>query len=220
MRQVDGTKQVHTLWAVKFCPKAGANLFSLMYELLQGNKISCDHQNNIVVNTLTGDIILDGANFLQDSNNERVSSATAIPKRNINNLHVELGHPSETITHITTKALCIQVTGMFKPCKDCDLGKAKQGAVSKKTTLIANFRGKAFFDISTPFTPTLGSKHHWLLVIDDCSDYLWSFFLKEKSDSVETMLGLVNNLKIILNLQMQYLHCNNAGKNQAFKNLQ
>ena len=57
--QVNGTEQVHTLSLVKFCAKAGANLFSLMCKLSHGNKISSDHHNNIVVNTLTGNIILD-----------------------------------------------------------------------------------------------------------------------------------------------------------------
>ena len=135
--QVGGTEKVYTLWPVKICPKGGANLFSLMCKLLQGNKISGDHQNNIIVNTLTGNIILDcqiktcngwvaGVDFLQDSNEERAVSATALPKKSINNLHVELGHPSKTITHSTTKALGIRVTGMFKPCEGCVLGKAKQ----------------------------------------------------------------------------------------------
>ena len=50
----------------------------------------------------------------------------ALSKRNINDLHVELGNPSETITRITAKALGIQVTGTFKPFEDCALGKAKQ----------------------------------------------------------------------------------------------
>ena len=31
------------------------------------------------------------------------------------------------------------------------------------------------------------------------------------------MLGLVNNLKIKVHLQLQCIHCDNAGKNQAFK---
>ena len=57
---------------------------------------------------------------------ERSVSAIALPKRNINNLHIDLGHLSETITHITIKAFSIQVTGMFKPCEDCALGKAEQ----------------------------------------------------------------------------------------------
>ena len=54
-------------------------------------------------------------------------------------------------------------------------------------------------------------------MINDCSDYPWSLFLKEKSNLAETTLGLVNNLKIKFNLQLQYLCCDNAGKNQAFK---
>ena len=29
IQQVDGTEWVHTIWPVKFCPRAGANLFSL-----------------------------------------------------------------------------------------------------------------------------------------------------------------------------------------------
>ena len=41
--------------------------------------------------------------------------------------------------------------------------------------------------------------------------------MKEKSDLVETMLALVSNMKIRFILLVQYLHCGNAGKNQAFK---
>ena len=47
--QVDRTEWVHILWTMKFCPKAGANLFSLTCELLQRKTILSDHQNNIVV---------------------------------------------------------------------------------------------------------------------------------------------------------------------------
>ena len=57
--QVDGTEQVHTLWPMKFCPKAGVNLFSLTCEILQENKIASDQQNYIMVNTPTSGITLD-----------------------------------------------------------------------------------------------------------------------------------------------------------------
>ena len=39
VQQVNGQEQVHTLWPVKFCPSAGANLFLLTCELLRRNKI-------------------------------------------------------------------------------------------------------------------------------------------------------------------------------------
>ena len=143
VHQVNGTKGVHTLWSVKFFPKAGVNLFSLSCKLLQEDKIASDQQNIIVVNTPISDIILDHqiktnnswvtkVNFLCEANNERAVSATVLYKRNVYNLHIELGHLSETITKDITKALGIQVTGAFKSCKDCSLGKAKQYVISKK----------------------------------------------------------------------------------------
>ena len=101
MHQVDGTERVHTLWPVKFCPMAGANLISQTCKLSQGNKIVSDHQNNFVVNTLTGNIILDcqskthngwvaGVDFLCKANNERAIFNITLPKKNINDFHIEL----------------------------------------------------------------------------------------------------------------------------------
>ena len=57
--QIYGTEQVHTLWPMKFCPKSGANIFSLTFKLLQENEIASDQQNNIVLNTPTDSIIND-----------------------------------------------------------------------------------------------------------------------------------------------------------------
>ena len=193
--QVSGEEQVHTLWFVKFCPFAGANLFSLMCKLLQGDKISSYKFNNIIINTPNGNIIFDcwiktcngwvaGVDFLWASIDNRALSATALPKQNVNNLHIELGHPSEAITISIAKALGIQVTGTFSPSN-------KQS--EKRLYLACKFWGKGFSLISAPYLLHLGGKCHWLLVIDNCSNYCWHFFLPEKSDLAQTMLALVNN---------------------------
>ena len=128
---------------MKFCSKAGANLFSLMCKLLQGKTISSDHQNNIVIKSTDVNIILDHrikthdgwvarVKFLWETSDERAQSATAPCKKNINNLHVEFGFPSESITHATAKASSLQVMGTFMPYEDYALSKAKQQAASKK----------------------------------------------------------------------------------------
>ena len=57
-----------------------------------------------------------------------ISSAPC--KKNINDFNVEISHPSESITQATMKAMSIQVTSTFKPCKDCTLGKAEWQAMS------------------------------------------------------------------------------------------
>ena len=59
VRQVNGLEQVHTLWPVKFCASAGANLFLLTCELSRGNKISSDEAKNIVITTPNGNIVVD-----------------------------------------------------------------------------------------------------------------------------------------------------------------
>ena len=70
-----------------------------------------------MVKTSDGKIILDcqikthegwvvGVEFLQEISQERAQSATALHKKNTNDLHVELGHPSKTITCATAKPMC------------------------------------------------------------------------------------------------------------------
>ena len=50
---------MHTLWPVKYCTKAGANLDSLTSELLEENKVKSDHKKNNMVQFSNGNIILD-----------------------------------------------------------------------------------------------------------------------------------------------------------------
>ena len=80
-----------------------------------------------------------------------------------------------------------------------------------------NFWEKGFFTISSPSSPTFGGKNHWVLAVDDSNNFIWSFFLKEKSDLVDIMSDFINNLKNKYNLHVQYLCCDNAGENVAFK---
>ena len=182
-------------------------MFSITCKLSQGNKISSDHQNNIMVKSSKDDIILDQqikthdnqvaiVKFLCETGEERAQSATVLHKRDINDLHIELGHQSESITCTTAKDMGIKLKGAFKPCEDCALGKAKQQGVSKKDVARSKILGeRLFFDVSSPSTSTFCGKKHCLLVIDDSSNYVWSFFLKEKSNIADVMLGIIKNLK-------------------------
>ena len=109
----------------------------------------------------THDGLVAGVKFLWETNDKWAQSATAPHKKNINDLHIELGHPSKSITHATTKIMCIQVIVTFKPCEDCALGKAKQQAVSKNVVPWSKTLGESlFFNISSSSTPTFGGKKH------------------------------------------------------------
>ena len=64
--------------------------------------------------------------FFEKNMTKWEQSATAPCKKNINDLHVELGHASDSIGYATTKTLGMQVIGTFKPFEDCALSKANQ----------------------------------------------------------------------------------------------
>ena len=76
---------------------------------------------------------------------------------------------------------------------------------------------RLFFNVSSPSTPILDSKKHWLLIIDDSSNFIWSFFLKEMSNLADVMIGLIKNLKNKYCVQVQNFRCHNTGENVAFK---
>ena len=50
-------------------------------------------------------------------------------KKDINALHTELGHLLEEITQATGKTVCLQLTGMFEPCKAYALSKANKDGI-------------------------------------------------------------------------------------------
>ena len=101
----------------------------------------------------------------------RSQLATSTIQKDINVLHAELGLPSKVITHATGRAMGLYLTGTFKPCEDC----AQKGCVSKKAVVLSKIFGeRLFFDISSLWTPSFGSKKHWLLVVENSTDNSWS----------------------------------------------
>ena len=58
-----------------------------------------------------------------------------------------------------------------------------------------------------------GGKKFWLLVLDDCTDKAWSFFLKHKDDQVEELIAHIKELKSKYGKVVKYIRCDNAGEN-------
>jgi len=64
---------------------------------------------------------------------------------------------------------------------------------------------------------SLGGAKFWPLVVDDFSDYCWSFVMKDKSDLKHKVKTLLTDLKIA-GVNVKSIRCNDAGKNIALKN--
>ena len=68
--------------------------------------------------------------------------------------------------------------------------------------------------------PRAGGKKHWMVMVDEVTDYTHSFFLKKKSDLVETMIGVVwiKNIFMKYHIRIKKIKLDNNGKNLPSKN--
>ena len=118
-------------------------------------RITSDHQNNIMVESTNSDIILDcqikthdgwaaRVKFLYETSNERVQSATASWTKNINDLHCDLGHPSEYFTNATTKAMGLQTTVTSSHVKIAPWERSNRKKSAKRLLHGQNFWEKGF----------------------------------------------------------------------------
>jgi hypothetical protein len=55
------------------------------------------------------------------------------------------------------------------------------------------------------------------LIVDEYTDYFWSFVMKNKSDIMARIKTLLTNLKIA-NQIIKFIRCDNAGKNMTMRN--
>ncbi len=107
--------------------------------------------------------------------------------KNMNDLHRELGHKSEATTRATGASMGLKVVGKFEPCEACILGKAKQRNITKTAAeCFTTPREQLHLDFSLPITANLSGKKHWLLIVDDATGYVWSYFLKYKNNLICT----------------------------------
>ena len=83
-------------------------------------------------------------------------------RKEINELHGEVGHILEASPRATGKVMDLKLTSIFKVWEDCDLGIAKKSGFWK----IEN-QGKTFF-VDTNFLSivSMSSKKHWFLFLE------------------------------------------------------
>ena len=58
-----------------------------------------------------------------------------------------------------------------------------------------------------------------MLVVDDCTDYAWSFFLKQKIETKDIIIALIKELKQAYDINVKTIGCNNSGENNALQRI-
>ena len=136
-----------------------------------------------------------------------------------NYIHGILGHPNERVTKATAKKLGMRIKDSpHTICIDCAISKTRRKNISKVSKTHATQKGERLaMDISSIKATSYGGSKYWLMVQDEYTGYIWSRFLKAKSELPQEMFKLIHFIKKVFNIEIKNIRCDNSGENEAFK---
>ena len=107
----------------------------------------------------------------------------------ISKFHQITGHTGEHLLKPTANYMKLKLLGRLPPCEICAKAKIRQRNIPKeKIKKMATRPGyRVFIDISSFKQVSRGGNRHWLIVVDEFSDYAHSFFLNKKSDQIKIL---------------------------------
>ena len=76
---------------------------------------------------------------------------------------------------------------------------------------------RVFMDICSFMQVSRVGNRHWLIVVDEFSDYTHSFFLKRKSDQIQIVLIWIRILSKKHNIEIKRIRLDNSGENRSLQ---
>jgi hypothetical protein len=204
--QINGEKFTITLNDVKYVPNLCVNSFSLNKELKKVFKVSDDglvislNYKNVkltfdrVIHATDGCVtgVLMKPILSDDINGFANASISNERSYDINHLHKLFRYCGQEILNNTIKMYGFKSSGNFETCEQCAIAKARQKNVNKNWLGSRNLPGECLYvDIRSIKERSFGGAKFWALIVDDYTDYFWSFVLKNKSDlkvKIKTLL--------------------------------
>ena len=92
-------------------------------------------------------------------------------------LHLMTGHTGEHLLKPTANYMKLKLIGRLPPCEACAKAKIRQRTVQKKKIKKMPTKPgyRVFIDISSLKQVSRGGNKHWLIMVDEFSDYTHSF---------------------------------------------
>jgi hypothetical protein len=93
-------------------------------------------------------------------------------------LHEKLGHPNDQVVTKTASHYDIKIRDKPGKCRFCAMGKQKRLPIPRNVSNLSSTRGERInIDISSVAATSFGGAKYWLLIQDDYTDFIWSYFL-------------------------------------------
>jgi hypothetical protein len=142
--------------------------------------------------------------------------ANPVLKTTYNDLHHKLGHANKQTVQITAKHYGIKLltNGTDTVCTDCAFAKIRvKNFGHNDDNQASKFGERIAIDISSVKLVSYGGAKFWLLIQDEYTGYLWSFFLSAKSELPDTVISWIKTVQKEHNTTIMNIRCDNAGEN-------
>ena len=205
--QQDGSTMDVVLSDVLYVPKLWVNLFSLT-RVLQNPNIKLSNVKDLIKLEIGTDKQMIFDKVFKSGKDGQLLGVTIQPSQQeqvhlhqtntitYQQLHEKLGHANSQVVKHTAKTMGIEITDKEEPCVHCALGKIKRTKIPKQSQTKATTKlERVNIDISYVKHTSFGGAKYWLLIQDEYTDYLWSYFLKSRDELTGTMLKWINEVQ-------------------------
>ena len=218
-----------TLSDVLLVPDLWVNLFSVTKATSKGKcKVICEDslitvetdKDNIHFNTALehGDGILMATDLYTNSE----CANLVLKKTTYEDLHQKLGHPHKQAVIDTAKYYGIKLPQqeVIPVCTDCALSKIRvknfghNDTSENEATMIGE---RIAIDISSINFVSYGGAKFWLLIQDEFSNYLWSYFLSAKSELAGTVCTFIKTFQKDHKYKVKFIRLDNSGENKTLQ---
>ena len=137
----------------------------------------------------------------------------------ISKFHQITGHTGEHLLRPTANYMKLKLIGRLPPCEVCAQAKIRQRNVPKKKRKKLPTRPgyRVFIDICSFKQVSRGGNRNWLIVVDEFSDCTHSFFLKRKTDQIQTIHIWIKGLSKKYNIEIKRIRLDNSGENRSWQ---
>ena len=220
---INGNKMEIILDHCKYIPELHVNLFSLSQAMSSGWNITTKQKTLFITkNTTTfafNDNYTTQTGFVPGIVLDTCHLILETKSIDINQAHKIFGHPNENTLKQTAITNNITLTGTLQPCETCLIAKARQSNIPKFTDSKSQKPGERLcIDVSSVNSTKQHVTKFWLLIVDECTDYCWTYFMKHKSDLQHLVFDFVK--KLLLNkYEVKYIRCDNDPSHFVLKRL-
>ena len=132
-------------------------------------------------------------------------------------LHLMTRHTGEHLLKPTANYMRLKLVGRLPPCEACAKAKIRQRNVQKKKIQKMPTKPgyRVFIDISSFRQVRRGGNKHWLIMVDEFSDYTHSLFLKKKSDQTEILPMWIKGIAKKHRIEIKRIMLDNSRENKS-----